>query len=263
VQRNVAEAQANFDALVAAEIAADSDLAVARARFFSLTGRNGQDPDPIAATPPMVGQDVNVWRDRAGADSIAVRIRNLETAIAKTQVDRTRLAGRISIDLVAKYDDSRQHGDLSPLAYPDQSQALSVGVQFSMPIFASGALQSRYRQALAQLNQAQQELEATRRTVDVDVREAYTQVTSGALRVAALEQGVVSARTSLEAGELGREVGNRTNLDVLNLQQQLYDAKRDLADARYGYLLARLNLAAIAGALSERDLAGLTASVAP
>ena len=84
-----------------------------------------------------------------------------------------------------------------------------------MPIFASGALQSRYRQAVAQLKQAQQELEATRRNVDVDVREAYTQVTSGALRVVALEQGLVSAQTSLEAGELGREVGNRTNLDVL------------------------------------------------
>jgi outer membrane protein len=135
---------------------------------------------------------------------------------------------------------------------------LQVGLQFSVPIYAGGALQSRYRQATAQRNQARLELEATRRDVDVDVREAYTQVTSGAQRVAALEQGLVSAQTSLEAGELGREVGNRTNLDVLNLQQQVYDVKRDLADARYGYLLTQLKLQALAGELTENDLAALT-----
>jgi outer membrane protein len=134
---------------------------------------------------------------------------------------------------------------------------MSVGLQFSMPVFAGGALESRYRQAVAQRNQAQQQLEATRREVEVNVREAHTQVTSGEMRVAALEQGLASAQTSLEAGELGREVGNRTNLDVLNLQQQVYDVKRDLADARYGYLLTQLKLAALAGELSESDLAGL------
>lgn len=38
---DVAEAQANFDALAAAQIAAESDLEVARARFFALTGHEG------------------------------------------------------------------------------------------------------------------------------------------------------------------------------------------------------------------------------
>ena len=191
------------------------------------------------------------------ADSIEVLVRTRQLDMADAQVERTRLAGRISLDMVAKYDDSRQDGELASLAYPDQSRTLQVGVQFSVPIFAGGALQSKYRQAVAQRNQARQELEATRREVDLDVREAYTQVTSGALRVAALEQNLVSAQTSLEAGELGREVGNRTNLDVLNLQQQVYDVKRDLSDARYGYLLTQLKLAALAGELSENDLAGL------
>lgn len=255
---DVAEAQANFDALVASEIAAQSELEIARARFVELTGREGEDPDPIMAGALSSQSDaVQAWRDRAGAESLEIRIRDLEVAMAESQVGRTRLAGRPSLDAVAKFDDQRQQGDLNPLAYPDRSQGMSVGVQFNMPVFAGGALQSRYRQAVAQRNQAQQQLEATRREVDVSVRETYTQVTSGALRVAALEQGLVSAQTSLEAGELGREVGNRTNLDVLTLQQQVFDVKRDLADARYSYLLAKLKLAAVAGELSEADLAAL------
>ncbi len=256
---DVAEAQANFDALAAAQIAAESDLEVSRARFFALTGRDGEDPEQIAsglmARPP---QDAQEWRDRARAESIEVRVRTLQLDMADAEVQRTRPVGRISLDMVAKYEDSRQNGDLNALAYPDQSNKLQVGVQFSMPIFAGGALQSKHRQAIAQRNQARQELEGTRRQVDVDVREAYTQVMSGALRVAALEQGLVSAQTSLEAAELGREVGNRTNLDVLSLQQQVYDVKRDLSDARYGYLLTQLKLSALAGELTENHLAALT-----
>jgi outer membrane protein TolC len=42
------------------------------------------------------------------------------------------------------------------------------------------------------------------------------------------------------------------------LQQQVYDVKRDLADARYGYLLTQLKLAALAGELTENHLAALT-----
>lgn len=256
---DVAEAQANFDALAAAQIAAESDLEVSRARFFALTGRDGEDPEQIAsglaARPP---QDSQEWRDRARAESIEVRVRTLQLNMADAEVERASLAGRISLDMVAKYEESRQNGDLNALAYPDQSNKLQVGVQFSVPLFAGGALQSKHRQAIAQRNQARQELEGTRREVDVDVREAYTQVTSGALRVAALEQGLVSAQTSLEAAELGREVGNRTNLDVLSLQQQVYDVKRDLSDARYGYLLTQLKLSALAGELTENHLAALT-----
>jgi outer membrane protein len=252
---DVAEAQANFDALAAAQIAAQSDLEVSRARFFALTGRDGEDPDAILVSRAMRSPlDAQEWRDRARTDSIEVRVRTLQLDMADAEVERTRLAGRISLDMVAKLEDSRQNGELASLAYPDQSRTMQVGVQFSMPVFAGGALQSRHRQAVAQRNQARQELAAARREVDVDVREAYTQMTSGALRVAALEQGLTSAQTSLAAGELGREVGNRTNLDVLTLQQQVYDVKRDLADARYGYLLTQLKLAALAGELSETHL---------
>jgi outer membrane protein len=255
---DVAEAQANYDALAAAEIAAESDLAVSRARFFALTGRDGEDPDPIVGGNTATAlEDLQSWLNRARAGSLEIRVRDRESAIAESEAKRTSLAGRLSVDIVAKVDDSRQDGELSPLASPDQSTTKSIGLQFSMPVFAGGALESRHRQAVAQRNQAQQQLEATRREVEVDVREAHMQVTSGALRVAALEQGLISAQTSLEAGELGREVGNRTNLDVLNLQQQVYDVQRDLADARYGYLLTQLQLAALAGELTENDLNAL------
>jgi outer membrane protein len=252
---DVAEAQASFDALVAAEIAAENELAVARARFFALTGREGEDPEPLAAsTAAGPAEGLDAWLARARSESIEVRIRALEVGIAEAEMRRYRLAGRPQLDLVAKYQESFQDGELSQLAYPDRSEGSSVGLQFSMPVFASGALRSRHRQAVAEHRQAVQRLEAARRDVSVSTRQAHADVTAGALRVAALEQSLKSAEISLEAGELGQEVGTRTNLDVLTLRQQVFDARRALADARYGYLLTRLNLSAVAGQLTESEL---------
>ena len=48
--------------------------------------------------------------------------------------------------------------------------------------------------------------------------------------------------------------GERVNLDVLDAEQQLFSAKRDLAEARYAYLSARVQLRYYAGVLNEGDL---------
>jgi outer membrane protein len=252
---DVVEAQASFDSLVAAEIAAENALAVARARFFALTGREGEDPEPLAAAATAAQlESLEAWLARARTQSIDVRVRALELEIAEAEIRRHRLAGRPQLDLVAKYEESFQDGELSQLAYPDRSEGKTVGLQFSMPVLAGGALRSRHRQAVAERNQAERQLEATRREVEVSTRQTHADVTAGKLRVAALEKSLESAEISLEAGELGQEVGTRTNLDVLTLRQQVYDAKRELADARYDYLLSRLNLSAVAGQLTENEL---------
>jgi outer membrane protein len=59
----------------------------------------------------------------------------------------------------------------------------------------------------------------------------------------------------LEASKLGQEVGVRTNLDVLNAQQQLYSTRRDLYQAEYNFLLSELRLKASVGELDEAELA--------
>jgi outer membrane protein len=49
-------------------------------------------------------------------------------------------------------------------------------------------------------------------------------------------------------------VGVRTSVDVLNAQQQVFQARRDLQQARYTYLVSTLRLKAAAGTLTEADI---------
>ena len=49
----------------------------------------------------------------------------------------------------------------------------------------------------------------------------------------------------------GVQAGTRTTLDVLNAEDQLYQAQRNLLESRLRYLLSRLQLDAITGGLDD------------
>jgi outer membrane protein len=134
------------------------------------------------------------------------------------------------------------------------SNATSVGVQLSVPLFAGGLTQSRVREALAGRDKSEQDLENTQRTVAQLVRQNFLNVTSGIAQVRALEQALASTQSQLDSTILGRDVGVRTSVDVLNAQQQVFQTRRDLQQARYNYLLNTLRLKAATGTLAEPDL---------
>lgn len=85
---------------------------------------------------------------------------------------------------------------------------------------------------------------------------------NGVAQVAALEAAQESNRLLLQSTQLGQEVGVRTSVDVLNAQQLLFAARRDLAQARYNTILNLLRLKQAAGALDIADLAQVNDSLA-
>ena len=102
-------------------------------------------------------------------------------------------------------------------------------------------------------------IEQTKRAVERQTRDAYDGVLAGISRVKALRQAVKSNQTALDASEAGFRVGNRTSVDVLNAQRELFRARTDFARARYDYLLNRLRLKQAAGQLTADDLLAIDA----
>jgi outer membrane protein len=129
-----------------------------------------------------------------------------------------------------------------------------LGLQFNLPIYSGGEVSSRSRQAGHQLNEAMQNEEAARRSVNRQTREAYNGVISGVSRVKALKQAVLSNEKALESSEAGYDVGTRTTVDVLNARRNLFSARRDHARARYEYILDTLRLKQAAGIADLDDI---------
>ncbi|WP_165349701.1 TolC family outer membrane protein [Methylibium sp. Pch-M] len=260
------EAEARYDNVVTREVSAASSLTLRRAQFEALTGapadglavlRSGFAPQ--APQPDSAG----AWQSQAVIGNTRVLARQHELAIAGIEIEKYKLSGRPTLDLVASLGRKGQSGGLSALSMPDGRTTAVVGLQFNVPLYAGGAIRSREREAIAKRDQAEQEVGAARRDARLQAHDAYLAVTTGVSRVGSLEQAVRSAQTALEATTLGRDLGTRTELDVLDAQQRLYTAQLDLAQSRNDYLLGRIRLAASVGALQEDDLRSLNAHLAP
>ena len=142
------------------------------------------------------------------------------------------------------------------------TRAGQIGFTVNVPLYQGGGTQSRIRQSLSSKERAAQDLENSKRSVAQSVRQNYLGVTNGVAQVKALEAALVSNKSSLDATVLGKEVGVRTNVDVLNAQQQLFQAQRDLQQARYSTILSQLRLKSASGRLKESDLAEVNSLLA-
>jgi outer membrane protein len=250
------EAQARYDQSVAKEIADRNDLEVKRRALALLLGKtpDGLTPvrDPLTLATPAPN-DIEAWVKTAVDSSYQVAIAQANLDIAEQEVARQRAGHLPTVDLSGSL--SRTDNPLTAQApVSPVSRDAAVGLTLSVPIFSGGLVQSRVREALALRSRSQQDLEGSQRSVAQQVRASFLNVTSGIAQVRALEQALVSTQSQLDSTVLGRDVGVRTSVDVLNAQQQVFQTRRDLQQARYNYLMNTLRLKAAAGQLNEPDV---------
>jgi len=250
------EAQARFDLVLSQEIVASSNLEIKQRALQQITNAEFSTLNPLGKAFDLDAPqpaDIQQWVTQAQQSSAQVELAQAGSEIADKEVSRAFGGHLPTLDLVASYGNTKgkQFGN----SYEVTNQA--VGVQLNMPIFQGGASQSKWREADANREKAKQDLESAKRSVALSARQSYLGVENGIAQVKALQQALKSSASLLEASKLGQAVGVRTNLDVLNAQQQFYSTERDLLQAEYGYLMSRLRLKAAAGTLSADDVAGV------
>ena len=250
------EAQARYDLVTAQEIAAQADVEVKNRTLEQLIGR----PAPALAGParnfspiPPTPNTMEAWVERARTNGLAVRIAQETLNFQSQDVIRNRGAHYPTVDAYASLTDSGQGSGVQGGSGTDTNSKI-IGLQLAIPLYQGGIVNSRVRESLANEDKARQELEYARRNAELAARQGYLGVTSNIAQVRALEAAVVSNQSSLDSTILGQQVGVRTQVDVLNAQQLLFSARRDLAQARYNYIASFLRLIAAAGALHEEDL---------
>jgi outer membrane protein len=251
------EAQARYDLVLAQEIAAENDLRVKRLALDTLVGRTDTQPNPLAAplnVPPPEPASPEAWVAAAEAASPAIQQARAGVEIAELEVDKAKAGHLPTLDLTTSLTSNRNIGGSTVSPADSRAHTGNIGVAFNLPLFAGFATQNRVRETLALEEKARTDLEATRRTVAQQVRTAYFGVVSGQGQVRALEAAEASSQSALDANRLGYQVGVRINIDVLNAQSQLFQTKRDLAQARYNVLLGHLRLRQANGTLAPEDL---------
>jgi outer membrane protein len=255
------DAQARYDLTVAQEIAAQNDLEIRRRQLSQIIGRSAPPLAALGKNLMLTLPDpvrIEAWVEQATTSNIQVLINEASLTFAQQEIDRNRGGHHPTLDAFATYGDSAVGS--GPQGGPgSDSKTRVIGLQLALPLYQGGATASRVREAIANEERARQDLENARRSAELAARQGFLGVTSGVAQVNALEAALVSSQSSLDSTRLGLEVGVRTQVDVLNAQQQLFSTRRDLAQARYNYILSLLRLKAAVGTLTEDDIARVNA----
>ncbi|WP_394808792.1 TolC family outer membrane protein [Nitrosomonas sp.] len=256
------EAQARHDLIISQEIAARNALEIKKRTLQGIIDRF---PENLVGAKEIAADLTNLryssmdeWVRVAEEKNFALKIQQAAYEIAQQDVKKVWAQHYPTVDLVAQYSDQTGVGGAITGRGIDLTSK-SIGVQLNFPIFQGFSVQSQVREALALQNRALHDLENTRRNITLQIRQQYLNVTNGIAQVKALKQALISSQSQLDSTILGQKVGVRTEVDVLNVQQQLYSAKRDLAKAYHSYLMSRLRLSAEAGELDEDTLTQINA----
>ena len=252
---DIHEAQARYDLTIAQEIDARTAVAVAMEALREVTGTGYEQLAPLTETLPLqppAEADAEIWVQRGIVQNPLVAAAVEAANAASKEIERQRAGHYPTLDARVTYlDASANASRFGPGA---DTEDTVYSLQMNLPLFEGGRTRSLVRQAQKQFIEAQQRLEQQRRATTRETRDAYLGVNVTISQVKALAQALISNQSALEATQLGYQVGTRTSVDVLDAERELHRAKRDLAAARYGYVLNVLRLEMASGQLTQDDL---------
>ena len=258
IRTDIDEAQARLDLNRAQELEARQHLDYTRRQLEVLTRHSvGElarlDAGKLTLRQPEP-QDLDAWLAQAEAGSPELQSLKARLEAARSEVAKAEGGHYPTLDAVVQATRSASENVTTPSSrYLNRA----VGLQLNVPLYAGGYTSSVVRQALAEQTRAEEMLEATRRDLGLRLQREYRGVTEGIAKVGALEQAVRSAELLVKSTRRSFEAGSRTLVDTLNAEQQLQGARRDLAQARYLYLISRVRLQALAGGDKEAAIAEL------
>lgn len=252
---DVHEAQAGYDNANAQVIAAENDLLISKETLRELTSQYIDDVVPLAAKIPLdppSPEKIQHWVDQSLSGNYLLLAAKEDTYAQKENINLQRSGHYPVLGLRASYGYDKYNGPTSFGA--SQSHDSSIGVNLAIPIYEGNAITSRTRQAQYDYQNSQDAYNEVKNSTEKNARSSYLNVISEVSRVQALKQAVVSNESALKATEAGFEVGTRTIVDVLNVQRDLYRAKKEHSNSRYIYVLNVLELKQASGELARVDL---------
>ena len=245
---DIDDAQARLDMASAQELEARQNQDQTRRQLEVLINQPvGSVAKLNVAALKLVGPvpaNLEQWTLRAETNSPEMKAMQARLDAARREVSKSQAGHLPTLDAIAQWSNS---GSENITRINSRYENKTIGLQLNVPLYSGGYVNSTIRQAVAEQTRAEESMEALRRDLGVRVHKEYRGVSEGVMRVRALEQAVRSAEQMMMSTQMSLKAGSRTQLDVLNAQQQYTLALRDLAQARFIYLMSKVKLASLAG----------------
>lgn len=248
------ETQAKLDVVEVQLMEAADNLKSTREVLAGMLGEEVRQLDRLredVSVDGLLQGSIEDWISTTKKNSQEIVGMQLNVDIAEKEIDKAKAGHMPRLDLTASYNRGQSE---SVSTQSQDNNVRSLGVQLVIPIYSGGYANAAYKQAVARKEKANTDLEAATTKVIIELKKQFALVQSSQSKIAALGTALASAQLLVEATKQSIKGGIRINLDALNAQQTLVTVKRDLAQARYMYLMSFLKLKAVAGVVNATDL---------
>jgi protease secretion system outer membrane protein len=255
---DILEAESRYELATAEEIEARDEQDASLRELGALIGVpaiNIGDLAPLDQgfqTFTLQPANYDTWHEMAVANNPNLASQRHAVEVARYEVERNR-AGHLP--KVSAYASVRQNESESGNTYNQRYDTNTIGIEVNVPLYAGGGVSASTRQASRTMEQAEYELDGKTRETLIELRRQFSACLSGVNKLRAYQKALKSAEALVVSTKQSILGGERVNLDALNAEQQLFTTRRDLAKARYDYLMAWTKLHYYAGTLNEQDLA--------
>ena len=136
----------------------------------------------------------------------------------------------------------------------DWQSDLSVGARLSVPLYQGGGEYARIRQTRQALTEERFNLQAARRDLEEEIAAAWQALLTARARLVALSRQVEAAALALDGVRQEARLGARTVLDVLDAEQELFEAEVAATSAERDAVVAGYRIKAGMGLLTAAAL---------
>lgn len=220
---------------------AEGDLARAREEFRNAVGRFPGALEPVSPAPVSRGiadakayavrNHPNILEAQHAVSAAELNIMRAEAALKPT----VSLNGQIGID-------------------DDFESSAQVGVSIGGPIYQGGALSSQIRQFMATRDSARAGLHITRHNLEQGVGNAFAILEVARISRQASEEEIRAANVAFEGVREEATLGARTTLDVLDAEQDLFNARANQISAQADEVIASYSVLSATGLLTAEHL---------
>ncbi len=264
---DVHETTARLDGLKAQLLAIQTDLDIKESALSDATGIS---IEQLKIMIPSAGEVVfdkkpfDFWLSQVNTSNPQLLVALNQLSEARQNVKRYHVLSSPSLDLVGQINDMHVYGsgDYGPNASNLNRDAM-VGVQVTIPLYNGGMRIAKEDEAAHLAEVTLDKTNRLRQQVGLQTKQAYLGLTIGVNRVDALKAAWQASESRLKATQLGKKVGDRTTLDLLNAETDAANAHLNWIQSRVDLILNELNLAALSGQLTEDKVKEINSTLQP
>jgi outer membrane protein, adhesin transport system len=241
---DVHQAQARVAAADSALATAVGNLEDARALYLSVVGSPADMLTDSVAPLHALPESPEAAATQAFVESPTVRIANADIEVAKAELEGSRSGYYPSLDLELGTSANDNIDGLKGSAI--DAQALLV---MRYNLFRGGGDIAREREAFQRINEAREALRQAQRTSEEQARVGYNALVTAQARLASLRDRVTAQRETRDTYAQQFDLGQRSLLDLLDAENELFGARSDLTTAEYTEMFAVYRVLAVTGDL--------------